>query len=456
MLNKDNYLQTLKLILAFLFVFLTLLNSQLAFCAPDTTTDTALINAENLIRKGDFSAAYQLLEPLENARAGEINFDYLFGISAVESNNATRGVFALERVLALDPNHKDARAEIAKAHFMLGETETSKAEFNNVLQENPDEATKKTITKLLTAIQKIEGTTTTFNAYLDFGLGWDSNVSSAPNISSISVPLFGGASFVLGNSAREQSDRFVNLAAGIGFRQPMTEKLAIFGSVGGTNRINSAQTAFDNSTLDFNAGLQYRQNQHNVSVALQDNHFDLDTISFRHAYGASAQWLYNINAANQAGLYAQYTRLSYAGNHVRDADRSIIGINAGHVFQGDFSPVIFASLYGGREVARDSQVDFLSQDIIGLRTGGQISMNSKWQLLASLGVEKRDNDAADPAFLKKRQDKQYDASIGLRYVPARDWSIRPQISYTKNDANIELNDFDRQLISINVRKDFNW
>lgn len=451
-----SYLQQVKSCLALTFVFFSIFTIPQAFAIQDSV----VIAAENLIRIGDFKAAYQLLEPLEDARSGDIDFDYVLGVAAVESNNATRGAFALERVLALDPNHKEARAEMAKAHFMLGETEASKTEFNNVMMQNPDDITKKTIEKLLTAIDKIEGTTTTFGAYLDFGLGYDSNVSSAPNIGSITiaagVPNFGGLVVPLDESAQEQSDNFMNLAAGISFRQPLNKALAVFGSVSGTNRINGSETAFDNSALDFNAGLQIRLDKNNFTLAVQDNHFDLDADSFRHAYGASAQWLHNIDAYNQAGVYAQYSRLNYASNSSRNADRSIIGVNVGHVFEGDLTPVLFASIYGGKEDARDTQSGFLDQDVLGLRTGGQLSLSSKWQIYTSLGVESRDNDENDPAFLTNRKDKQYDASLGARFVPTRNWSIKPQFSYTRNDSNIKINDFERKVISINVRKDFSW
>ena len=221
------------------------------------TQDSAVIQADGLIRKGDFNAAYQLLEPLESKYAGDINYDYLLGIAAVESNNVTRGAFALERVLALDPNHKDARAEMAKAHYMLGETDASKAEFNNVLKQNPDAETKKAVTKLLTAMDKNEGIITAFGAYIDAGLGWDSNVSSAPGIASVSVPAFGGINVPLGNAAQEKSDTFMNLAAGISVRHPVTDEFAVFGNASVTGRFNSSETDFNNGLLDFNAGYQY-------------------------------------------------------------------------------------------------------------------------------------------------------------------------------------------------------
>lgn len=417
--------------------------------------DSVLIQAESLIRQNDYQAAYNLLEPLENERAGDIDYDYLFGIAGVESNNVTRGAFALERVLALQPNHQDARAEMAKAHYLLGETDAAKTEFNNVLTLNPDVQTKKSVQKLLTAIDKIEGNTTTFAAYLDFGLGWDSNVSSAPSINSIGVPAFGGL-LLLDKDSREKSDNFMNLAAGISFRQPLNKQLAVFGSVNGNNRINGSETEFDNSTLDFNGGLQLRLDKSSLSFALQDNQFDLDGESFRRAYGATAQWLYNIDKSNQAGVYVQHTRLNYAGNSIRNATRNIIGFNAAHAFEAQFNPIIFASIYGGREEARDSSADFFSQDVTGLRAGGQLSVNNQWQAFTSIGAEFRRNDENDPAFLTKRHDDQYDATLGLRYIPARDWSIKPQFSYIKNDSNIDLNTFERKVFSVNVRKDFGW
>lgn len=437
--------------------FLGFITSAFLFFSTNTfaVQDSVLIQAEALIRQMHYQAAYDLLEPLESERAGDVDYDYLFGIAGVESNHVTRGIFALERVLASYPNHQDARTEIAKAHFLLGETEAAKSEFNHVLALDPDAQTKKTVEKLLTAIDRLEGNATTFAAYLDFGLGWDSNVSSAPSINAIGVPVFGGL-LLLDKKSQAQSDNFTNLAGGISFRQPINQALTVFGSVNGTNRINGSETTFDNSTLDFNGGLQLKLDKNALSFALQDNHFDLNGESFRRAYGATLQWLYNADRNNQAGVYAQHTRLNYSGNEIRNAARNIVGFNAAHVFQAKFKPVIFASIYGGREEVRDSLADFLSQDITGLRTGGQLSVGEQWQLFTSLGAEFRRNDERDPAFLMKRHDNQYDATVGFRYMPARDWSIRPQFSYIKNDSNIDLYTFERKVLSISARKDFSW
>lgn len=126
-LLKNTQLKTTRLKLSALFFVLF---SAILFPSQTLAAkDAVLTQAEALIRKGDFKAAYLLLEPLEDTRAGDINYDYLFGFAGVESGNVTRGAFALERVLAVDPNNKDARTEMAKAHFLLGERQASKEEF---------------------------------------------------------------------------------------------------------------------------------------------------------------------------------------------------------------------------------------------------------------------------------------------------------------------------------------
>jgi hypothetical protein len=55
-----------------------------------------------------------------------------------------------------------------------------------------------------------------------------------------------------------------------------------------------------------------------------------------------------------------------------------------------------------------------------------------------------------------RKDGQFDASLGLIYTPIRDLTIRPHISYTNSDSNIEAFSYDRKTISVTIRKDFNW
>ena len=428
----------------------------LATASATYAQDDAITKATTLIQQHEYKAAFELLEPLEDEHAGNINYDYLLGVSGVESGNVTRGVFALERVLAIEPNNTSARAEIAKAHFKLGEVESSKAEFQNLLDQKPSEETANAINRYMNAIDKSLGLTTTFGAYLDFGVGHDTNVNSATTASTIAVPFFGGALLNLNSLARERSDNFTSLAGGVSFRQPISKEISVFSALNLTNRFNANQSTFDTTYLDFSGGLRYKKFTDTFTAALQASTFELDSNRFRNTHGVTAQWQRDLDDHNQVNLFGQYARISYAGNSFRDADRYVLGGGWAHVFEGDKSPVLFLSGYVGQENARTSNADFLSNAIVGARAGGQLSLNTKLVAYATASYETRDYDQRDPLFLKTRNDDQYDLSVGVRYLPGYNWVIRPQISYLKNDSNIIINDFDRTVISVNFRHDFNW
>ncbi len=71
--------------------------------------DDLLLKAKQQLDVGNAQAAYDLLIPLQSARAGDPDYDFLLGSSALALNKNTEAVFALERVLAVQPNSALAR-----------------------------------------------------------------------------------------------------------------------------------------------------------------------------------------------------------------------------------------------------------------------------------------------------------------------------------------------------------
>jgi outer membrane protein len=86
----------------------------------------------------------------------------------------------------------------------------------------------------------------------------------------------------------------------------------------------------------------------------------------------------------------------------------------------------------------------------------QISFGTNTTMYASGSYENRDYNGHEPTFLIDRTDRQYDFNVGIRYLAFPSVTIKPQLSYTKNDSNFILGDFDRTVLSISIRKDFNW
>lgn len=428
----------------------------LAFSPLSAFADETLTKASAFLKQKDYKNAYDLLEPLESERAGDINFDYLFGVAAIESGEISRGVFALERVLAQQPDNANARAMIAKGYFKGGEAENAKAELENIKSQDSNPELSKLIEDNLNAINKATGQATTFAAFLDLGLGFDSNINSATSNSTINIPIFNNAPFELLDPSQEQSSKFWALTAGASFRAPLTKNLSLFGAAQGSTRANWNESMFDPSYVDFNLGVNYRRFIDSFTVAYQSNNFNVDSERFRNSSGVTGQWQRQLDDQNQVSVFAQTSDLRYPDNNSRDARRSVVGGGWSHAFAGDKAAVLFLSGYGGKEDTDDSAFDFLSHDIYGLRASAQMAINYKLVAYANTSYEIREYDENEPIFQRKREDDQFDFSVGLRYLPMPGFTIRPQVSYLHNDSNIDLFSFDRTVVSINFRKDFKW
>lgn len=452
-MSKSN-LRHWLLALSFIMTCLVILPS-MAFAADDTV----LNEARAFIKAGNHKAAYELLLPLESDRSGNVEYDMLLGVAAIEGGENSRGIFALERVLAQEPNNIEARAMIAKGYYKAGEAENAKSEFNNVLSQNPNAEITKLIENNMQAIDKATGQKTAFAAYLDFGIGHDSNINSATTTNTINVsiaPNFPLIPFQLNAASLEQSSNFVSAAGGISVRAPISKNVSAFGSLAGTTKMNWADEQFDPSSLDYSLGLNIKHNIDNYTIALQGGSFSINSNTFREAMGVSGQWQRNLDDQNQISVFTQLSKLDYPDISVRDAKRYIVGTAWGHAFGGDKAKVTYLSAYAGKEDTDDNDFDFLSHDIFGVRAGGQLAINYKLVAFAGISYEYRDYQEQDPTFLIAREDNQLDLNIGLRYLPGYNFTIKPQISYIDNHSNNDLYEFDRWVVSLNIRKDFNW
>lgn len=419
--------------------------------------DEFVDRARALMEKGNAKAVYQLLSPLQSERAGDPDFDYLLGVAALDLGKPTEAVFALERVLAVQPNNAPARAEIARAYFNLRETDAAKREFENVKRQNVPAPVTRTIDKYLQAIDRAEaGSRFSIRGYAEGFAGYDSNVNSATSDRSVAVPAFGGLVFGLSENSSKLSDSYYGGQGGLNLRAPLNEQWALIASATGNRRLNSSRNEFDSSFIDVAAGATYKRNRDLFTLVAQYNTFHLYNISFPNAFrtatGATAQWQRDLNARNQITFYAQYSSLDYPDQGVRNANRYVLGGGYAHATRTGAS--VYVGGYLGTEKQTDSSRPNLGHDLIGFRAGADYPWTERITAFGNLAYEYRKYGGDEPLFLKTRNDNQYSAAIGLHFVPAQDWRITPQIVGIVNDSNISINKYDRLFAEIRVRRSF--
>ena len=164
---------------------------------------------KSLFDTGQILQAYEYASQEVRDYEGDPRFDYYYGISAIDTGHASEGVFALNRVLALEPDNHAARLELARGYFILEEYLRAQQEFETVLESDPPEDVVVRINAYLEAINAKTGRySTTHSAYLELGFGNDSNANSGPDITCFDIGLI---TIPLDPASQAQEDDFSEL-----------------------------------------------------------------------------------------------------------------------------------------------------------------------------------------------------------------------------------------------------
>lgn len=441
-----------------LCLLLLLAGGGLALAADDIVQQ-----AQALLQQGQPQAAYELLKPLEEDRAGDPSFDYVLGLAGLDSGHVLEAVFALERAVDALPEHQ-SRAELARAYLLLGDTDEARSEFDKVKQLDLPADVQRTIDGYLSTIDQYHDLSRTrYRPYVKMGLGYDTNVNSATDDSRIAVPALGGLIFDLDASSREANSPIWDIGAGVRITSPidLDRGLTLFINVDIDHRLALDEADFTALLANGELGINWRRDPKNqFRISLDGTTVRIEGSSTvrsdREVLGTTAQWQYTMDQANQFTVFAQAAMVRYPEQRVRDVNRFTGGVGWGHAYVGAaYNPVVFISVFGGIEDEKsESRGGHFSNDFFGVRGGGQITINPKGTVFGSITYQSSDYDAADPTFLKKRDDDYFDVTAGYRHQFDRNWSVTPTMRYNNNDSNIVTSDYERVEFMLTVRNDF--
>lgn len=430
----------------------------LALAAAGAAGAGALDEARQKMAAGDAAGAYQILKPEERAHAGNPDFDYMLGLAAIDSGHAPEAVAAFERVLAVDPGHLQARAELGRAYIALAEPEAARRELAIVeAQANVPPEVRETINRYVTALDTgLSGGGTEIKGNLRLSAGWDSNINNSTSDARILIPAFAGLGFAtLGPGATSEESAFAEVAGRVSVRHGLAIDRHLVADITASYRGNEATGDFNQGLAGLNLGIMQRTPDWGTfGLSLQTQAYWVDDEAYRYTFGALGQWSYTTRGNTDYAVYLQYARLNYPNNSIQNANRYTAGATVGQALGGARDPYVFAGVYAGTERVSDSTVDHLSNDFAGLRAGGEIGVMDRLRAYASASVEFSDYDAPDPLFLTERSTTRADVVAGLRYALTSDLTLGGSVAYTHADSNIVLYDYDRTVASLSLSFDF--
>src|SRR5687768_15014453 len=144
-----------------------------------------------LLDKGNAAAAYALGKNHPD-QLGNPQFDFYFGIAAIDAGHAGEGVLALERYILTFPDNQSARLQLARGYFALGEDARAREEFEALRKLTPPADVVTTIDRYLDQVRLRETRyLTSSGIYIEGGFGLDTNVNAGVSNPNIFLPNIG-------------------------------------------------------------------------------------------------------------------------------------------------------------------------------------------------------------------------------------------------------------------------
>ena len=422
--------------------------------AGDEAADALLERSRSLIAAGRGATAYELLRPHATTHAGDAEFDYLFGVAAIDSGRPHEAVFALERVVAQYPQDYAARAELARAYFELGDEASATKEFTRVARGNLPAGARARINQYLTVLRHdVVPQRAIFSGWLGTGVGYDSNVNSASDDQTVSVPSIDNLSFVLAPNALELGSRTWELAGALAFSSPERSGLNVYGGVH-LETVIAYEADFTTSTADGYVGGQYLHDDERFRLSVSAEQFDIDGHTFRDFAAVHGEWQHAFDAASEMALYAQFAAQRFPQDRVRDVNSYSVGVAGAHAFDVPGTVILFTSVFAGSDLERSSSRKDVGRDFAGARIGAQANLPHGLMPAASLTYIYSRFGADDPVLLKRRHHNYLNFIASLTMALSDTWSVIPEVRYTDNKSSLQTSEYDRVEFTLRFRGRF--
>lgn len=216
---------------------------------------------------------------------------------------------------------------------------------------------------------------------------------------------------------------------------------------------HSDYSEFDQTRLTGTLGIRQQGERFGWRLPLEVYHDRLDGDSYRTSLAALPGVSMNFGPAYLGYLYARLQSDEYEDSVFFEEDRSGDVSGVGLLLDGRISPRFQLRGYAefnryetdGAYWARDEWVAFVF---------GQIELTSRWIAGIALRYQDEDYDNARPVFAERQQDESTELYLNITHRFSENWHWRGQVSHVDHKSNIAIFDYDRNVYSISVVRDF--
>lgn len=411
--------------------------------------------AQILIDAGKLEKAHALLTPVADDRAGEPEFDYLYGLLLQKMKQHTYAVMVLERALLMRPDHVPTQAALAKSYVALKEYDKAETLEQQLRQEKADSEASE-IERLEEQKKDSEETLYTFNGFIRSTFGYDDNITNGPNDDFISIAVAEqlGPIFV-GRGLQRDQDFFYSTSGSLGLKARFANGFGINAGIWGSHRLNRQRPDEDLSVMSSWLGTSYQHGKSSFNFNFKYQAIWINTLHYQDQYALQGQWYRPIFDSNAIALHFNIGTGKHPSSETLDYDAYTVGAIFYQQLNLPFQPMLSLEVYGGEEKLQDASNRYLGHASIGTRIAARLHFSEQSTFLLAGSFEDRHYKQNNPFFLTTRHDHNYGISGKYsHFFFGRQLELSAQGSWIQNSSNISLYDYQRNLASINIQWNF--
>lgn len=410
---------------------------------PPNTQLNDLISAQR------YTDAYALATSDLEVWEGDTDFDFLYGIAAIESGFANESVYAFERVANTAPRkvtRQRARLELARAYLLTNNLAASETLFNEVLESNPPANVQDNIRAFLSLIeQRRSSRKATFSFAFAPVIGHDDNINSATSNGLIDTPLIG--EIELNSEGLKTADDFMDITANLAYKKPLSRDRSLDVTLIANRHDNQSTDQFD---IDYGLGdlsYGYGNQQHRFRHSLQIQSVYLDGEHFQDTYRFNNSW-------QRAGNNGWYQGLSGALSTTRNVNTAASPLSelkdtnqllvSGSLTKLSERFTNTFTLFYAKDNALAKQGEHNGRDYYGLSHSILWRLNGQHTPYARLSYQGTEYATEHPIFFNDvRSDGNISATLGWTWQYSSRLSVNTEIAYNDSSSNITLFEYTR-------------
>lgn len=427
--------------------------------------DALVSEAAAHLRAQQPALAYKLLLPHEVERAGDPDFDFVFGAAASQVGEYTKAIMALERAVDQQPDNTRAIAELGKVYFAVRDNERARAMFSKALEQGVPTEAGKVINQFISEIDLAQNTDSassmtaqnysrfSYGGRIQFAIGHDSNVGRAPSQNEFYLPRIGQTA-TLNKAARKRKSGYTSLNAGLSGRYTFNHNWAWTGSFNLSRHSNRASDSKRSSTesAGITTGVIYYKERHELSLMLDTSLSRLKDGYTSRSRGINSSWTYHLDGFRRISTSLLYGKVEHL--RARHADSSNRGLSLTYAQSLRSGHYWFAGLNINSSRPRLRHRHDLRSDTWGIRAGGQYYLRSSLSLSASLSYSQKKHGGIDFFYGVPRKDRQLALDTSLNWAVHPGIVISPSLSYSRSRSNVKYHSFDRKAYAISASYTF--